>query len=348
MATLTEVAYYSRNIIKYSGLFILGYIILQFIFKFSIDLYKQLNPPPPPAPSMGFGALPKLYFAQTGEYKFNFLLQTPDGNFPVFSDRANVYYIPPKKASLFAYTETEKMANSYRFFGTGEQVGKNLYQWQKNIPQTLTIKIDSLRSSFSYEYAWQADTSLLSDKKALTEEMVYQIASNFIKQSGQNITDIFLNEAKLSYYKASGDKMVPVLSLSEADFIKVDYFRIKIDEYQVVTHKPQDGIISLIISRSNQFDKQVISAAFNYYSINYLQPETYPLAPIATAWEKLKAGQAYIASNNNNSEEIKIRRIELAYFDPPVAQEFFQPIYVFRGDNDFIAYLPAIADNVTK
>jgi len=350
MATLTEVAYVSRNVIKYSGVVLVAYIFLQAALMFGIQLYRQLNPPPPQPPSMGFGYIPALKFPNNGTYTYTFNLQTPDGKFPIFPDRTNVFYVPPQKVSLFAYAEAEKLANSYRFYEKSEQIGQNLYQWQRRIPQPLTLKIDSVTGAFVYEYQWQADTSLLADKRTISEDQAYQMAASFVNQGKQTYADINLARGKLSYYKASGSELVPALSLSEADFIKVDYYRNDIESpdglsvIPVVTHKPQDGIISITISKSNQSEKQIIAARFDYTAINYLQPETYPLSDVALAWEKLKVGQAYIASNNNNSDQIAIRRIELAYFDPPKRQEFFQPVYVFRGDKEFVAYVPAISD----
>ena len=35
----------------------------------------------------------------------------------------------------------------------------------------------------------------------------------------------------------------------------------------------------------------------------------------------------------------------LGYYDPDVYQEYLQPMYVFLGDNNFVAYLPAITDD---
>ncbi len=46
-------------------------------------------------------------------------------------------------------------------------------------------------------------------------------------------------------------------------------------------------------------------------------------------------------------DNLKIRKVYLAYFDPGVPSDFYQPIYVFdSGENDpsnsFIAYIPAV------
>ena len=34
----------------------------------------------------------------------------------------------------------------------------------------------------------------------------------------------------------------------------------------------------------------------------------------------------------------------LAYYDPDVHADFYQSVIVFEGDNNFTAYVPAIAD----
>ncbi len=75
---------------------------------------------------------------------------------------------------------------------------------------------------------------------------------------------------------------------------------------------------------------------------------SYPLKSIDSAWETLKKGDGYIASAEQDLQAVVVRRIYLAYFDAEEAQQFLQPIYVFAGDNSFLAYVPAISDNVTK
>jgi hypothetical protein len=34
----------------------------------------------------------------------------------------------------------------------------------------------------------------------------------------------------------------------------------------------------------------------------------------------------------------------LAYYDPDIYQEYLQPVYVFVGEPNFIAYVPAISN----
>jgi len=58
----------------------------------------------------------------------------------------------------------------------------------------------------------------------------------------------------------------------------------------------------------------------------------------------VQAGEGYIASGQN-LERAVIRSVELAYFDDFEYQPFLQPIYVFKGDDNFLAYVSAIHPN---
>jgi hypothetical protein len=37
-----------------------------------------------------------------------------------------------------------------------------------------------------------------------------------------------------------------------------------------------------------------------------------------------------------------VRKIYLAYYDAGVYTEFYQPVFVFEGDKDFVGYVPAV------
>ncbi|MGI5828016.1 MAG: hypothetical protein ACOX6V_03280 [Patescibacteria group bacterium] len=346
MATLTEVTHYSRKAIKFTGLGIAGYITLQILITNGIKLYKYLNPPPPPPPTVGFGTLPKIKFPDNPGYNYQFQLQTPTGNFPSFPDRAAVFYMPFKRPSLLALDEATKLAIKLRFFSEPKDLSSGIYEWTKNIPSPLTLKINSLNGSFSLNYQWQTDSNLLLNKSLQGRERTIDMAKSFLSSIGRTYADIDFANGKITYLKASDNKMVPVKSLLEADFIKADFFRNDIENYNVITSNPENGIISMIFSGSTNPEKQVVYVKSNYFPADYLSPETYPLKPVALAWEDLKSGKAFIAKDESDSDTVTIRRIYLAYYDSEIPQQFLQPIYMFTNDDEnpsFIAYVPAIS-----
>ena len=343
MPSLTEVTYYTRKALLYTVYFLVGYIGLRFVLLTSISIYKRLNPPPPPAPTVGFGALPKLKFPENPGYSYDFELQTPTGKFDVFTDRTSVYYMPSQRASLLALDQATQLATKLQFISQPKDLSSGIYEWTRNIPSPLTLKINSISGAFTMTYQWQTDPTILTEKRLQGKEGTISLAHQFISNVNPSLTDIDFTNGTITYLKASGTKTVPAMSLSEADFAKVDFFRKDIDDFKVLTPNPEEGIISLIFSGSGSASKQIVSAIYNYFPINYLAPETYPLKSVTTAWEELISGGGYVANISNNPQKVVIRRVSLAYYDSPQAQQFLQPIFVFSGDDDFVGYVPAIS-----
>lgn len=344
MPTLTEVAYYTRRGLKYFGLGMICFVLLRVAITYGIKAYKILNPPPPPAPTRTFGYLPILQFPDNPGYSYQFDLQTPNLSLPTFPDRAKVFYVESKKATLMASEEAIQKANRLKFFSQPTKIDEENYEFKRSIPSPLILKMNIITGAFDLSYQWQTDNSILINKTIPGKDETINSAISFVSTVGVDSSDIDFPNGIIKYYKAKGTRMVLALSLSEADFVKADFYRMPIDDYKVLTPKPEDGIISLIFSGSSNNDKQIVSAKYNYYNLNYVNPPTYSLKPIAQAWEELKKGNGYIASYEGEAEIIPIRRINLAYFDSLFYQEFMQPVYVFYGDNNFVAYVRAIAN----
>lgn len=345
MPTLTDVAYHTRKGLKYFGFGMLGFIFLRIAITYGIKAYLILNPPPPPPPTRGFGLIPPLQFPDNPGYSYQFDLQTPNLSLPNFSDRAKVFHIEGKKATLMASEDAKQTAMRMKFFSEPKKIDEVTYEFKRGIPSPLTLKMNIITGAFDLNYQWQTDTGILFDKTLPGKDETISRAISFVSSIGAPSEDIDFINGTIRYYKAKGTRMVIALSLSEADFVKADFYRNPIDEFKVLTAKPEDGIISLIFSGSKNVDKQIVSAKYNYYKLNYLDPQTYALKPIGIAWEELKKGNGFIASYNGEAETIAIRRINLAYFDSESYQEFMQPIYVFYGDNNFVGYVRALANS---
>ncbi|NMC36211.1 hypothetical protein GYA49_04150 [Candidatus Beckwithbacteria bacterium] len=347
MPSLTQTAITARKTIKYSAIGLVAYIVLRFAVIYGIALYNYLNPPPPPAPTMGFGALPKLILPES-DYVYKFTLETPTGTLPEMPDRATVYYMPYQRANLLALDQAQALAEKIGFTNKSTALSPEMHQWQRQIPAPLTMEMNIVSGAFTISYDWQIDESILLDKQFQGESRTLVMAQQFFEKTQLLHDDINYANGTVSYLKASGNKMISAVSLSEADFVKLDYFRNDIEGFPVLTPDPSKGIISMIFSGSTDANKQIVELDYNYFPADYLSPETYPLKSIDSAWETLKKGDGYIASAEQDLQAVVVRRIYLAYFDAEEAQQFLQPIYVFAGDNNFVAYVPAISDNVTK
>ena len=88
----------------------------------------------------------------------------------------------------------------------------------------------------------------------------------------------------------------------------------------------------------------VIRAQVKLYDRSADQIGTYPLRSSEQAFADLKGGKGLLISAAQPNGEIKIKKVFLAYYDPDIYQEYMQPVYVFLGENKFVAYVPAVTD----
>ncbi|MEE9315610.1 MAG: hypothetical protein V3U97_00710 [bacterium] len=125
--------------------------------------------------------------------------------------------------------------------------------------------------------------------------------------------------------------------------VKINFFRKSFDNLPSKTPDPKKANVWFMVSGAREREKQIVASEFHYFSVDEDQSATYPIKLAREAWEELAAGVGYIANLGDNSEgDIVIRRVYLAYYDPGLETEFYQPRVVFEGDREFVAYIPAI------
>jgi len=343
MSRLGKVASLTRKIIKYGGLGLVSYIILGWIFRFGVILWRQFNPPPPPPPTVAFGKLKAIEFpASVTDRQFSYQLETPEGSLPSLSDRSAVYALPPKKASLLALDQAKALAKNLGFTDEPAPLSPEIYRFSKQLPALLTLNVHLINNTFILKYQWPADEGILRQSSFDSELAIRKKAKQTLQRLGLFGDDLETGETKITFLRASANTFIPAYSLSEADFVQVDFFRGEA-EVPIVTPSPDEGNISLIFSGSNQPSKEMILFKYDYFPVDYNSLATYPLKPIESAWEDLEQGLAFIAQAKETAGETTvIRRIELALYDSDRYQPYMQPVYVFMGDDDFMAYVPAI------
>lgn len=346
MPSLTQTAHVARQTIKFTGIGLVAYILLRAGVVYAWNLYLALNPPPPPAPTVGFGPLPKMVFPANPGYQYDFVLETPTGTFPAFPNQIQIYPMPYKRANLLALDQAKGLAKTLGFASEPTALSADTYEWQLSIPSPLMFTINIVDGSFDYTYQWQTDPELVTQKTFLSEGGVRQTADQFFNRANLEPTDINMGNGKLSYLKASGNRLIPAISLSEANFIRLDYFRNAIETYEMVTANPDEGIIHIVLSGTDNNLKEVVEVGYSYFPVDYQTIETYPLKPVVTAWDELKRGAGFMAKVPSDATRVTIRRVSLAYYDAHIAQPFLQPVYVFLGDDgtsrEVVAYVPAL------
>lgn len=355
MASLTQVAIISRKSIRY-GVYILIFLItIRFVFRTSLSFYNTLFPKPPPPPTVAFGGLPELPFPeQTIPEGITYKLETPEGVLPTIIEQLPVYFMPAISSSIRGLDFAKQNAEMLGFDPDGRVIAENIpnvYFFQRrNAPSNLTINI--VTGVFSISYDLNADPTVLGNIPPAPDDAKAKVKGYL--SSAQLFEKDLTGPPTTQFLQIRGGKFIEALSLSESDFIKVSFFRKNVEfwekEFPSYTPTFPEGNIWFMLSGSGVRDKSIIAAEYHYFPIDEEKFATYPLRTAETAWEDLKSGKGFIVGPMGDSGEIAIsgevtiRRIYPAYYDAGQYTQFYQPVIVFEGDNDFMAFIPAITD----
>lgn len=344
MASLTNISITSRKIIRYGIYFMVFLIVGRIFLNAGVKVFRTVFPAPTPAPTVKYGILSAIPFPKSsGDIKLNYTLETAEGGLPTkLPTQAKVYFMPKTSANLLSLDMATSKAEALDFDSNMEQVSDTVYKFKSpDFPSTLQINIVSETFSISYDLA--SDNSPINLKPPIADVAISNFKSYL---SGAGMLPDDLNGATShDFLKVSEGRLVSALSLSEANFIKINLFRKDYDGLPSMTANPNQANVWAIISGASNQGQNIIAAEYHYHPIDETEYSTYPIKTPETAFSELQNGQAYIANLglNDNGGTLKIRRVYLAYFDPGESSEYFQPIYVFEGDNGFISYVPAVS-----
>lgn len=343
-ASLTQIAYYGRQGVKITIITLISLIVGRVLLTATVNYWVATHPPAPPPPTVGFGQLPPLRFpTQTSQDKpQQYQLQMATGNFPRFPDRAKVFLMPQSAPSLLADQRAKEIGANLGFTSIPNALNDRTYRWTKSTPLEETLNLDIQDYTFSLTTNYLSKPELLAQNNLPIESAATQAVKSFVGSTQPLGDDIATVSGTVSYLKAVGGQVTAAVSFSDADFLKVDLNRAPIDNrWQTYTSDGVSGIIQAIVSGSFQGKDQLMQVIDNYHPVDYSQVQTYPLMSVTSAWQALQAGAGYIAQKGTASTAV-IRQVSLGYYDDDQDQPYFQPIYVFTGDNGFIGFVPAV------
>lgn len=347
MATLTQTAYYSRQTIKYGSIAIVALLIFRSAFISFQSYWKSAHPSPPPKPTVAYGKLPKLNFpARPNLPPITLKPETISGSLPKLSDQAKVFFMPQPSDNLLARDRAKAWAKQLGFLKEPEKNETNVLIYTTETSPKTTLEINILTRNFKLLYDWKNDLEMPYTGTLLGEAQAIAMAKSFLQQKQvENSNDLLLGPAEAIYLQYENGNLVKPISLSEANFVRVNLFRNNIDDLRILPPNPKEANVSFLISPTES-KKGIIEVKFINFSISLENYATYPLKDVNTAWTQLASGKGFIANLGNNPDgKVIVRNAYLAYFDNEEPQSFLQPIIVFEGDNDFYAYVPAVSDS---
>lgn len=341
MTTLTETAFYTRKVVNYGVIAIVCFFILRAILGYAIETWRRLHPAPPPPPTVAFGKLPALQFPQkTNPPKINFVLEMIEGKTPLASPSGTVYFIAKPAANLLGLTRTTNLASRLNFKGEPQQLNPQTYRWQDLSSPFRFFEFDIITNNFKLTYDYALDLAVFNEKSLPDKEKAVSEAKTFLQNLG--LTSLINSPTFVSFWQLSGNSLIKTTSLSTTDAVRVDLGREDINDLKVFSSAYPNELTHFLFSGNTDTQKRILETVYVYWPIDFLQSATYPLKTSQQAFEELKNGAGFVV-NFTESEKTIIRQIYLAYFYPDTYQPYLQPIFVFEGDGNFLAFVPAIS-----
>lgn len=350
MANLTETAYYTRRTINWMILSVLAYIVLRFVWGVFIATWIQIFPPKPPPPNFRFGKLPAVKFPDASpSAQFTYRLETIEGQVPVASESAAVYFMPKTAANLLALTRTQEFATRLGLNPDPIEETKAVYRFEDATAPLRRLRYDIVSNNFILRYGFEQDTGLFSERNLVGVDEAIAVSKAMLQNFTLYGPDLSQGNSKVNFLKLVGDKLISTTSLSQADAVRVDFFRRSVSGMKLFPPNPDEGQVVFVFSGSKNEKKKILQVAYTLWSIDYETQGTYALKPSSTAWEELQAGRAYIARYPTSAAtNVVIRQVYLGYYDSFDPQMYLQPIFVFEGDFGFLAYVPAVSPEWTE
>ncbi len=351
--TLTDIAQTSRKIVKFGSIFLISFIMINYVIKGFITYWKMTHPEPPPPPSAGFGQLPAIEFpVQSAQEKpvsyVRELITTENMDFP---DRAKVFLVKKLAYNLFTDDNAKAVAASYNFIFTPQKIDTYNFRWIKSgvIESVFDINTQDFNFSLTTDYLHHPEIvragAVMQEQPAVDKVKSFLSKANVsmpFSAAGMLPTDMDEADGKVTYLKLIAGELAPAVSLTDAELCRVDLQREDIDDkYKVYSPNGNEGIVSAVIVNNYSIPHGIGEIYYRYHPLDYEGAETYYIRSPESAWQILQAGEGYIVNKGENPEAV-IREISLGYYDAFDHQDYFQPIYVFKGDLGFLGFVPAI------
>lgn len=346
MSSLTETAYYARKTINWSLIAVIAYFILRIFWSIVVILFVTIFPPKPPDSNHAFGLLPPIHFPQpvaSTSSALTFRLETIEGSVPIASKSANIYFMPKSGSNYLALSKAQDFAKRLGFapIAIPDQKNKNVYRFDDPDITLRHIWYDIVSGNFIMNYNFENDAGLFIERNIPTAQKAQSEATTLLQTYGLYPPELRGGAIRVAFYKAAENNLVLVGSLSAADAVRIDFFRPNVAGTSIISSNPSESPINIILSGSKNSKKRILQFNYTYWPVDYQTYATYDLKPSFTAWTELQSGQGYIARYPKGAVAT-IRKVYVAYFDTIEPQTYLQPVFVFEGDEDFLAYVPAV------
>ena len=344
-----------KNFFKWVGIVIGGIILLFVLFNTVKIIVNAIFPPKLPPPTVSFGKLPDVSFPPpTSSTSYTYIINTVSGSLPSSGDRATVYKILQPEITLLNLQNTKDLVSKTEFGAIPPvAISEIVYQWTNpTLPRkVLTYNILSQNFDIVSQYLSFPDIyggSFTSDTIAV------DTSKSFLQSFNAYPDDIDETKTKTTLLSLQNGKFVAASSLSTTQLIHVDFFQKDINKLSIYYPHPPATLINTVVTNAvtanaqpgqNSAGLQVVETHYIHNQIDPNTNATYPIKSVQEAFVDLQRSRnTYIAQYYGTAQNIPIRDVGLGYYGADTQTQYLMPIYVFQGDNGFLAYVSAIKD----
>ena len=349
--TLTEVSYYGRRFFPLFLIFFLIILIFFYLFKiiffYSVPNQKQsvyLNP------LFGKISRPKINETATSSGKIDYIMDNVEGRPITATESAKVYYLPPT-TPRFGYREKIYLIAKILGFDT-EKIKHKLDNKEAIFNDgSKELRIDISNYNFSFEQKFTKDESIFTNTIIPSSTEIENKAISYLTAVGRYPDELAKGNRNIVYFSYNPDtnQMIPTQNINDANVVEVDFYRSNLEDFSVVSPRyfnSQNYVVMVFDDTSYK----ILRAQINFFEKSEDQTGIYPIKTGDQAFEDLVNAKAVIVSNlDKDKKSITIKKMFMSYLEPDIYQDYLQPVYVFLGENNFVAYVPAIrADYLTE
>jgi len=323
----------------------ISFLILYLGIKIGTFIKEKINPAPLPPATASFGKLDPIEFPQSREAQgFKYTIDTLNGKLPEFPDRTKVYKISPGKIDFLSLEKAKEKVSVLGFKNKESFVAENTYQWIDAGYMLRRISYNILSSDFVFSSSFLTDPIVESGINLPPQNEAIAIAKRFLESQSSFPHDIDETKTKTALFSIKNYTLIPADKIQEAKIIRVDFFQKDIDGLPIYYPSPMLSTINALIA-GGQNASQVVEASFFYQDISN-DSATYPIKSSSQAFEELKREKASVISYSGKTTDIPVKNVFLAYYLNQKDQQYLMPIIVFEGNDDFVAYVSAVKDEL--
>ncbi|MDQ3239669.1 MAG: hypothetical protein M3P33_04040 [bacterium] len=350
------------------GVAIVVFIIARLLFGVAVTVLTPPKPSPTPYINAKFQVLPPLSLPDSvvkSEGK-NIILDTITGDIPVSTGSAVVYKInTTTRPDLNFGQKSKQIASQFQFVNTDPtKVGGTTYLFQD--PQDINRQLDLDYLYYNYKFNFVNPSSYVSIEKGNTIpiERATSLSLESLKNTRNDIKTTEINEKNQNALTTNGQYIFldPVTqqtqaatTIQSANITSININRQPINSIPIIgpsTTKSNINFSYTGLTSSGQFQvsHRLLEANVTYWNYSPSTEAVYLLQSASDAFNNdLLQGKGYILNKTQDGDEYHVRKVYLAYYEPPTVQEYLIPVWVYEGDKTddakflFRAIVPAIA-----